>query len=120
MVGRPNRTVEAIKERLFTLRSQEADLAAHYPDSDRGLIDLRGKIRLAEEQLKQESATLTEITQGVDTNYQSLKLSLANEQAQLQALKARGKILERQIEKRKTDLLALSSHETSLSSLQSV
>lgn len=118
VVGRPNRTVELIKEQLFTLRAREADLAANYPDSDRGLMDLREKIRLAEKQLGQESATITEITQGVDTNYQSLKLSLANEQAQLQALKVRKVILERQIEERNTVLLALSSHETNLGNLK--
>ncbi len=118
VVGRPNRAMEAIKERLFELRSQEADLSAHYPDTDRALIDLREKIRLAEQQLHQESATLTEITQGVDTNYQSMQLNLANEKAQLQALNARQKILEQQLEQRKATLLELSSHETNLLSLQ--
>lgn len=118
IVGRPNRAMEAIKERLFELRSQEADLSAHYPDTDRGLIDLREKIRLAEEQLHQESETLTEITQGVDTNYQTLQLSLANEKAQLQALTARQEILEQQLEQREATLLSLSSHETNLLSLQ--
>lgn len=118
VIGRPNRTVEAIKNRLFELRSQEADLAAHYPDTDRALIDLRDKIRLAESQLSQESETLTEITQGVDTNYQALQLGLANERAQLQALKARREVLGRQIEERKAALLELSSHEISLKSIQ--
>jgi len=118
VVGRPNRAIEVIKERLFELHSQEADLSAHYPDTDRGLIDLREKIRLAEAQLNTESETLTEITQGIDTNYQSLQLSLANEQAQLQAMKARQNILGGQLEERKAALLQLSSHETSLLSLQ--
>lgn len=118
VVGRPNRTMETIKERLLDLRSQEADLSAHYPDTDRGLIDLREKIRLAETQLHQESETLTEITQGVDTNYQAMQLNLANEKAQLQALNARQTILEQQLEQRKATLLELSSHETILSSLQ--
>jgi uncharacterized protein involved in exopolysaccharide biosynthesis len=114
VVGRPN----GIKDRLFELRSQEADLAAHYPDTDRGLIDLRDKIRLAEEQLNRESESLTEITQGIDTHYQALQLSLTNELAQLQALKARQKILGYQLEERKVALLELSSHEMSLKGLQ--
>lgn len=118
VVGRPNRAMDAIKERLFELRSQELDLSAHYPDTDRGLIDLREKIRLAEGQLNQESETLTEITQGVDTNYQAMQLNLANEKAQLQALNARQEILEQQLETRKATLLELSSHETNLLSLQ--
>jgi uncharacterized protein involved in exopolysaccharide biosynthesis len=118
VVGRPNRAIEAMKERLFELRSQEADLTAHFPDTDRGLIDLREKIRLAEVQLNRESETLTEITEGIDTNYQSLQLDLANERAQLQAHKARQQILAGQIEKREASLIELSSHETSLLSLQ--
>jgi len=113
VVGRPN----GIKDRLFELRAQEADLTAHYPDTDRGLIDLRYKIRLAEEQLNRESETLTEITQGIDTHYQALQLSLTNELAQLQALMARQKILGPQLEERKAALLELSSHEISLKSL---
>ena len=114
VVGRPN----GIKDRLFELRSQEADLTAHYPDTDRGLIDLRDKIRLAEEQLNRESETLTVITQGIDTHYQALQLSLTNERAQLQALKARQEILGHQLEERKAALLELSSHEMKLKGIQ--
>jgi len=93
-------------------------LTAHYPDTDRGLIDLRDKIRLAEEQLNRESESLTEITQGIDTHYEALQLSLTNELAQLQALKARQIILGHQLKERKSGLLELSSHETRLNSLQ--
>ena len=114
VVGRPN----GIKDRLFELRSQEADMSAHYPDTDRGLIDLRDKIRLAEEQLNREGETLTEITQGIDTHYQALQLSLTNELAQLQALKARQKILGHQLEERKAALLEMTSHEMNLKGLQ--
>ncbi len=118
VVGLPNRTVEAIKDRIFELLAQEADLAARYPDTDRALIDLRDKIRLAENQLSQESVALTEITHGVDTNYQALHLRLADEQAQLQALNARQNILEYQLKERKADLLVLSRHEISLNGFQ--
>lgn len=118
VVGRPNRAVETIKTQLLELRSQEVDLAAHYPDTDRGLIDLREKIKLTEDQLSKESETLTEITQGIDTNYQALKLGLANEKAQLQSLIARHKVLEDLLESRNKSLLKLSSHETKLNSLQ--
>jgi uncharacterized protein involved in exopolysaccharide biosynthesis len=114
VVGRPNR----IKDRLFELRSREADLSAYYPDTDRGLIDLRDKIRQTEEQLNRESEALTETTHGVDANYQALQLNLANDQAQLQALKARQKVLGHQLQERKAALLELSSHETNLNSLQ--
>ena len=93
-------------------------MAAHYPDTDRGLIDLRDKIRLAEEQLNRESESLTEITQGIDTHYQALQLSLTNELAQLQALKARQKILGQQLEERKAALLEITSHEMNLKGLQ--
>lgn len=117
VTGRPNRAVEAIKDRLFELRSEESDLSARYPDTDRALIDLRDKIRLVENQLSQESVTLTEITQGVDTNYQSLQLSLANELAQLQALNARQTILVQQLEARKAVLIEMSGHEINLKSL---
>jgi len=118
VVGRPNRTVEVIKTRLFELRAEESDLSARYPDTDRGLIDLREKIRQAEQQLSKESDSLTEVTQGVDTNYQALQLSLANEQAELQALNARQTNVATKLAERKADLLSLSSHETTLKNLR--
>jgi uncharacterized protein involved in exopolysaccharide biosynthesis len=118
VVGRPNRTVEIIKTRLFELQTQETDLAAHYPDTDRSLIELREKIRQAKKQLSMESKSLTEVTQGVDTNYQSLQLSLANEQAELQALNARQEIVTSKLAERRAELLNLSSHETTLNNLQ--
>jgi uncharacterized protein involved in exopolysaccharide biosynthesis len=114
VVGRPNK----IKDQLFELRSQEADLAAHYPDTDRGLIALRDKIRLVEKQLSREGETLTEVTQGIDTHYQALQLSLTNELAQLQSLKARQKILGHQLEERKAALLEMTSHEMKLKGIQ--
>ena len=114
VVGRPNE----IKNRLFELRAQEADLAAHYPDTDRGLIDLRDKIRQTEEQLNREGESLTEVTQGLDTHYQALQLDLTTELAQLEALKARQTTLDRQLEVRKATLLELSSHEMNLKGLQ--
>ncbi len=114
VVGRPNN----IQDRLFELQSQEADLAAHYPDTDRGLINLRDKIRLTEEQLNRESETLTVVTQGIDTHYQALQLSLTNELAQLQALKARQNILGQQLKERKATLLEMSNHEMKLKGIQ--
>jgi uncharacterized protein involved in exopolysaccharide biosynthesis len=65
-----------------------------------------------------ESKSLTEVTQGVDTNYQSLQLSLANEQAELQALNARQEIVTSKLAERRAELLNLSSHETTLNNLQ--
>lgn len=114
VIGRPNRAEEAIKDRLFELKTQEADLAARYPDSDRALINLRDKIKLVERQLSRESATHAEITEGVDTNYLALQLNLANEQAQLQALLARQKVLKTELAKRQQSLLEISPKEIDL------
>jgi uncharacterized protein involved in exopolysaccharide biosynthesis len=114
VTGKPNITTDALKNRLFELKAEEADLAARYHDSDRALIDLRQRIKQAESQLEQEEETYTEVTLGINTTYQALQLNLDTEQAQYQAQIARLEILKKQLSERQKELTALASREIEL------
>ena len=118
VTGMVNPVADGIKQRLIDLRFSELELANRYHDESRVLIELREQIRFAEDELLKEQATKTELTTGIDANYQVLQLELEQEQAQLQALIAQKQYLKKSMEKRKKDLIALNNNEAALSTLQ--
>ncbi len=118
VTGRTNNAADTIKSRLIELRMKEADLAARYPENDRGLLDVQEQIRLAVAALAEEMDTHTEVTTGIDTNYQSMQLALDTEQAQLKAQVALKNTLEGKLGSRRAELEALMSHEITLQRLE--
>lgn len=113
--GMPNPTVDLIKKHLLELRFEEVDLVARYPDTSRVLIDLRKQISFAESELANEKI---ELTTGIGTNYQAMRLELETERAQHQAQMARRQFLEGKLDEGKADLDALASCEIIFSGLQ--
>ncbi len=115
--GRTNYAADDLKERLMTLRLQESDLAARYPDGYRPLLEVRDQIKQVETALAQEDPTLTEITTGLDTNYQQLALSLETERAQLEADRARYEKLQNALQTQQNALNQLAAREVELERL---
>jgi uncharacterized protein involved in exopolysaccharide biosynthesis len=118
VTGKSNPVADKIKDRLINLRFNEIDLANRYHDDSRVLTDLRKQIRFAELELSKEEETNIELTTGIDTNYEAMKLELEQEQANLQALVARKQFLTEALEKRKADLIKLKEHEAVLVGIQ--
>ncbi len=118
VTGVMNPVADDIKKRLIDLRFREVELANRYPDDSRLLIDLRKQISFAEKELTKEQETNTELTTGIDANYQAIQLELETLQSQLKALIARKQFLKQIIAKRKADLVELGNHETVLSGMQ--
>lgn len=116
--GMPDPIVDLIKKHLLDLRFEEVDLVARYPDTSRVLIDLRKQISFAESELANEKEKKIELTTGIDTNYQAMRLELETERAQRQAQMARRQFLEGKLDKGKADLDALASCEIIFSGLQ--
>ena len=117
VAGKTNYAADAIKEKLFSLKVKESDLAARYSDDSRLLNEVRHQIKLAEMALKKESETHTEITTGLDTSYQSLKLDLDMEKVKLQERKALKEALVQKLSLRNTELMELGRDEVLLSRL---
>lgn len=118
VTGMANPVADSIRQRLVDLRFREVELANRYPDNSRVLIELRKQISFAKEELLRVQETNTELTTGVDANYQALQLELEQTQASLQALKAQKQFLKNTLEQRKKALFELGDHEVVLSSLQ--
>lgn len=116
--GVTNYAADALKEKLLDLRLRETDLAARYPETHRPLIDIRQQIKEAEAALQRENETHTEITTGLDETYQQLQLALVNERAKLTATQAQRASLSEELEKQRAQLVALSSREIELQTLE--
>lgn len=118
VTGMSNPVADSIKQRLVDLRFREVELANRHLDGSRVLIELRKQISFAEAELLKEQETNTELTTGIDVNYQAIQLGLEQEQAQLQALIAQKQFLKKTLEKRKADLVTLQSKEVKWTNLQ--
>jgi tyrosine-protein kinase Etk/Wzc len=118
IAGKRNASADGIKRRLIDLRVEERDLTRRYQKKARPLVDIREQISLLEKELAKEEATVTEITTGIDTNYQALMLEMNKEQSIFRGLIAQSKILTEELKKRKTELLQLSNLEHKYHRLQ--
>lgn len=115
--GMPNSASDTLKEKLINLRIEEADLAARYTDEHRPLIELREKIALVEQQLKDEADSRTEVTTGLDSNVLDLENRLENERANLDSGRARLESLRTEVTRLKAELAHLASTEGELTRL---
>ena len=118
VTGRANSAADEIKKRLIDLKLQEADMAARYPDDDRALVELRSQIDFATAELGKEQATRTEVTTGVDPNYQVLQLDLIKERSLLYASMARARSLREELDSRRAELASLAAREMGLTRLE--
>ena len=116
-IGMPNYAADTLKERLIDLRTQEKDLSLRYPDSHRPLIELREKIAAVEKMLTEEPETLTEVTTGLNANYESFEHTYENELANLMGARARVSGLETEVARLQDRLNKLSAQEVTYEQL---
>lgn len=115
--GMPNYAADTLKERLIDLRAQEADLAARYPDTHRPLVELRDKIKVLDTLLSQEDKVLTEVTTGLNRNFESFEHTLESERAQLGGVRARMVVLQDEIARLRERLAQIAATEVQLQQL---
>ena len=116
--GISNNAADQIKSKLIELRMREADLSARYPDDERAIVDIRQQIRVATEELAKEQETHTEVTMGVDTTADALRLDLVTERSQLYAAMARLRTLRSERQSRQEQLNQLAGDEIELARLE--
>ncbi len=115
--GRPNQAADVLKEQLHSLRLKETDLAARYNSTHPPLVDLREQIKQTEAALAKEEETRTEVTTGVDTNYQTLQLNLETKRAEAKAQQASLVVLDDELKKAHERLQEMGGIETDLARL---
>lgn len=112
--GLSHTATDRLKERLTELKLQETDLAARYTEDYRPLRELREQIAVIDGQLAREPEFRTEVTTGLDANYEGLKNRLENERAQLKGYLARQEALRGEVERHRQTLDALVAREVEL------
>jgi uncharacterized protein involved in exopolysaccharide biosynthesis len=113
--GLSHTAADKLKETLTDLRLQEADLAARFTDNYRPLQEIREQISMVEEDLNAQPEYRTEVTVGLDANYEALKNRMENERAQLAGAAARLGALEEEIGSLRDNLASLTALEVELS-----
>lgn len=116
--GRPNHAADEIKTRLMDLRIKEAELSSRYSDTHRPLMQVRQQIRDTEAALGKEQTPTTEVTTGIDGNYQDLQMRLAQEAALLRAQEARQGVVNEELARAREQLASLSGKEMRLYEMQ--
>lgn len=106
-----------LKQTLAELRRQEAEMAALYPDTHRPLVMLREQIANLEGSISGEPETRFERVTAVDTVFQDLTVSLAQERAQYAAKQAAFDSLSGSLEDAQKELDRLAATETELERL---
>jgi uncharacterized protein involved in exopolysaccharide biosynthesis len=118
VTGITNVAADQIKSRLIDLRFQETDLASRYPDDERALIEIRRQVNVALAELEKEQETRTEITTGIDRNFEALQLDLMTARSQLYAGMARLRSLSEELEVKRIALTDLAGEEIGLDRLE--
>ena len=116
--GRHNYSLDALKEQLLELQIEETNLAARYTDNYLPLIEVREKIAKAQAMVNGEAPTHTEITTGLDLNYQSLMLDLETERTRYEANQAEYEVLAKEVDRLHAQLKALADQQVKLESLE--
>jgi uncharacterized protein involved in exopolysaccharide biosynthesis len=76
--GRTNYVADTLKNLLYKLEAEETELASRYLDDSRQVIDVREQISRLRSHLKTEDHIKTEVTIGLNQNYQRMIFDLAN------------------------------------------
>jgi uncharacterized protein involved in exopolysaccharide biosynthesis len=112
--GLSHTSSDKLRETLTDLRLQEADLAARYTESYRPLQEVREQIAMIQSDMEGQPEFRTEVTVGLDANFEALKNRMENERAQLAGAGARLESLEGEIAGLKEQLAGLTALEIEL------
>ena len=118
VAGKTNYAADSYKGRLAELRQEETQMASRYPDDYRPLDEVRKQIKVIEASLAHEHETQTEVTTGVDVNYQNLQMNLEMEKATMKAQAARQESLKAEAVRLNGKLSALGAQEINLARLE--
>jgi len=116
--GAEYRYMDDARMRLLELKLEERDLLSKYPETSRLVTSVRDRIREAENALKGEDSTRTEVTTGVNTARQELELVLFNQRADLAALRKEQQEMAEHLAALRAQLAALNDHEMQLTRLE--
>jgi len=68
--GKTNNLLDALKNLLIKLQTQEIELTSRYPDDSRRVVEVKKQIELVEQMISNEPESLAELTETVNQNYE--------------------------------------------------
>lgn len=83
--GKTNNLVDALKNLLIKLQTQEIELSSRYPDSSRKVIEIKQQIELVENIMMDEPETLSEMTESLNQNYEHFSRQLEESKIELKS-----------------------------------
>jgi uncharacterized protein involved in exopolysaccharide biosynthesis len=107
-----------MRSRLYELQIKEQDLVSRYSPDSRPVQEIRRQIAEAQALLAKEEPTRTQVTTGINTNYQQLNLDLIKEAAILSSLEAKTGVLKGQLAGGQAELQELNNTEVKMVNMQ--
>ncbi|GEM_PF-5326515 len=117
-VGTPNPVANQLKDQLNTLLMKEQELSNRYQPESRALSDLRAQIQNTQQLLDKEEAVLNEVTYGINSTREQLRLQLLQDQAELQATEASLSELAKEIDNQRQAIADFSAMEVFMDRLK--
>jgi len=116
--GSGNYAADLMRSRLYELQIKEQDLLSRYSEDSRPVQEIRRQIAEAQALLAKEEPTRTQVTTGINTNYQQLNLDLIRETGNLSSLEAKTGVLKSQLAGGQAELQELNGTEVKMVNLQ--
>jgi uncharacterized protein involved in exopolysaccharide biosynthesis len=111
--------ISTLEARLVELELKEKELSAKYTERSRLVLNVKDEIRMVREKLdKQEKKHYGRKRTGLNPNYQHLQVTLYENEAELNALKAKAETQEGQLTEYQQKLEKLNKIEVQLNQLQ--
>jgi uncharacterized protein involved in exopolysaccharide biosynthesis len=85
VTGKTNNIVDALKNLLVKLQTQEIELVSRYPEDSRKVIEVKKQIELVEEILTSEPESLSELTETLNQNYDYFSRQLDDTKIELKS-----------------------------------
>jgi capsular exopolysaccharide synthesis family protein len=116
--GFPNFAADGMRQKLYELQLKEQELLSKYMEKNFLVQEVRRQIANAQALLNQETPTRAQVTKGINTNHQQVKLALVNEESNLAALQAKSESLGRHLASTQEELKNLNENEIQVARLQ--
>lgn len=116
--GIENSFINDVKPKLLELKLQEANLSTRFTADYRPLIEIRERIKIAEQAILNEPVTRTQVTSGLDDYYTQLEIMKAVEESEFKSFIGEQASLSEMISQRKQELKDLGEKEVTLEKLQ--
>lgn len=120
--GMPNRSVDALKEKLMDLHVTEADIMASYPETSttrkKLLEPVQKSIGYLEKTLQGESDTMTEKTTSINTTYQEIVESLRKTETEISELTVEQSTIDPMLEEKREQMESMVTVEREINRMQ--